>query len=99
MGDLFMKVYFVANSRKVCSSIEQAVAQAVKDMGVGYFKNNERYEVSKPMVVENRWGDKRLVVTIYDKETQRLRAKTRKIETIDFDKEKYINPVEYLGRF
>ena len=60
-----MKVYYVANSRKVCSNIEQAVAQAVKDMGISYI-DNERYVVSKPMVVENRWGEKRLVVTIYD---------------------------------
>jgi hypothetical protein len=94
-----MKVYFVANSRKVCSSIEQAVAQAVKDMGISYLKDNERYELSKPMVVENRWGDKRLVVTIYDKKFNKLKVKTRKIDIVDFDKEKYINPVEYIGQF
>ena len=94
-----MKVYYVAKSRKVCSSIEQAVAQAVKDTGVGYLKNDERYEVSKPMVVENRWGDKRLVITIYDKKFNRLRVRTRKIDIIDFDKEKYLNPVEYIGQF
>ena len=94
-----MKVYYVANSRKVCSSIEQAVAQAVKDTGVGYLKNDERYEVSKPMVVENRWGEKRLVITIYDKKFNKLKVRTRKIDIVDFDKEKYIQPVEYLGQF
>ena len=94
-----MKVYYVANSRKVCSSIEQAVAHAVKDMGIGYLKNDERYEVSKPMVVENRWEIKRLVITIYDKKFNKLKVRTRKIEIIDFDKEIYINPVEYIGQF
>jgi hypothetical protein len=94
-----MKVYYVANSRQVCSSIEQAVAQAVKDMGISYLKDNERYELSKPMVVENRWGDKRLVVTIYDKKFNKLKVKTRKINIVDFDKERYIQPVEYIGQF
>ena len=94
-----MKVYYVANSRKVCSSIEQAVAQAVKDTGVGYLKNDERYEVSKPMVVENRWGDKKLVITIYDKKFNRLRVKTRRIDIINLDEEKCISPVEYIGQF
>lgn len=93
-----MKVYYVANSRKVCSSIEQAVAQAVKDMGITY-RDDERYAVSKPMVVENRWGEKRLVVTIYDKKYNRLRIKRRKIDIIDFEKEKYIQPIEYIGQF
>jgi hypothetical protein len=93
-----MKVYYVANSRKVCSNVEQAVAQAVKDMGITY-RDDERYAVSKPMVVENRWGEKRLVVTIYDKKYNRLRMKRRKIDIVDLDKEKYIQPVEYLGQF
>ena len=94
-----MKVYYVANSRQVCSSVEQAVAQAVKDMGISYLKDNERYELSKPMVVENRWGEKRLVVTIYDKKFGKLRIKRRKIDIVDFDKEKYIQPIEYIGQF
>ena len=93
-----MKVYYVANSRKVCSSIEQAVAQAVKDMGISYV-DNERYVVSKPMVVENRWGEKRLVVTIYDTKFNRLRIKRRKIDIVDLDKEKYVQPIEYVGHF
>ena len=94
-----MKVFYVANSRQVCSSIEQAVALAVKDMGIGYQKDDERFVVSKPMVVENRWGEKRLVVTIYDKKFGKLKIRTRKISVIDFDKERYIQPVEYLGQF
>ena len=93
-----MKVYYVANSRKVCSSIEQAVALAVKDMGISYI-DNERYAISKPMVIENRWGEKRLLVTIYDKKYNRLRIKRRKIDIIDLDKEKYIQPIEYIGQF
>lgn len=93
-----MKVYYVANARKVCSSVEQAVAQAVQDMGVSYV-DNERCVVSKPMVVENRWGEKRLVVTIYDTKYNKLRIRKRKIEVIDFDKEKYIRPIEYVGQF
>jgi hypothetical protein len=93
-----MKVYYVANSRKVCSNVEQAVAQAVKDMGITY-RDDERYAVSKPMVVENRWGEKRLVVTIYDKKYNKLRMKRRKIDIVDLDKEKYIQPIEYLGQF
>ena len=94
-----MKVYYVAKSRKICSSIEQAVAQAVKDTGVSSLDGDERYSVSKPMVVENRWGEKRLVLTIYDKKYNRLRIRTRKIDIIDFDKEKYIQPIEYIGQF
>lgn len=94
-----MKVYYVAKSRKICSSIEQAVAQAVKDTGVSCLDGDERYSVSKPMVVENRWGEKRLVLTIYDKKYNRLRIRTRKIDIIDFDKEKYIQPIEYIGQF
>lgn len=93
-----MKVYYVANSRKVCSSVEQAVALAVKDMGV-YYADNERYAISKPMVVENRWGEKRIVVTVYDKKFGKLRIKRRKIDVIDLDKEKYIQPIEYIGQF
>lgn len=93
-----MKVYYVANLRKVCSSVEQAVAQAVKDMGVSYL-DNERYAISKPMVVENRWGTKRLFATIYDKKYNKLKIRTRKIDVIDLDKEKYIQPVEYIGQF
>ena len=93
-----MKVYYVANSRKVCSSVEQAVALAVKDMGT-YYMDNERYAISKPMVVENRWGEKRIVVTIYDKKFGKLRIKRRKIDVIDLDKEKYIQPVEFIGQF
>lgn len=93
-----MKVYFVANSRQVCSNVEQAVALAVKDMGISYQQGDERYAVSKPMVVENRWGEKRLVVTIYDKKFGKLKIRTRKISVIDLDKERYIQPVEYLGQ-
>lgn len=93
-----MKVYYVANSRKVCSSVEQAVALAVKDMGITY-RDDERYAISKPMVIENRWGEKRLVVTIYDKKYNRLRIKRRKIDIVDLDKEKYIQPIEYIGQF
>ena len=93
-----MKVYYVANSRKVCSNVEQAVALAVKDMGV-YYADNERYAISKPMVIENRWGEKRIVVTIYDKKFSKLRIKRRKIDVIDLDKEKYIQPVEFIGQF
>ena len=92
-----MKVYYVANSRKVCSSVEQAVALAVKDMGT-YYMDNERYLISKPMVIENRWGTKRIVVTIYDKKFSKLRIKRRKIDIIDLDKEKYIQPIEYIGQ-
>ena len=94
-----MKVYYVANSRQVCSSVEQAVAQAVKNMGIGYYENNERFEVSKPMVVENRWGEKRIVVSFYDKNYNKLKFKSRKIIVVDFDKEIYIKPVEYIGKF
>ena len=93
-----MKVYYVANLREVCSSVEQAVALAVKDMGVCY-ANNERYAISKPMVIENRWGTKRIVVTIYDKKFNKLRIKRRKIDVIDLDKEKYIQPIEFIGNF
>jgi hypothetical protein len=38
-------------------------------------------------------------VTIYDKKFSKLRIKTRKIDVIDLDKEKYIQPVEYIGQF
>lgn len=93
-----MKVYYVANSRQVCSSIEQAVAHAVKDMGITHI-DNERYVVSKPMVVENRWGEKRIVLTIYDKKYNKLKFRSRKIDIIDLDKERYIQPVEYIGQF
>lgn len=93
-----MKVYYVANSRQVCSSIEQAVAHAVKDMGVSCM-DNERYAVSKPMVVENRWGEKRIVLTIYDKKYNKLKFRSRKIDIIDLDKERYIQPIEYIGQF
>jgi hypothetical protein len=50
------------------------------------------------MVVENRWGTKRIVVTIYDKKFSKLRIKTRKIDVIDLDKEKYIQPVYEVGK-
>ena len=93
-----MKVYYVANSRKVCSSIEQAVAHAVYDMGLSYYKSKDRFVVSKPMVVENRWGDKRLIVTIYDMEYNKLKVKSRKIQVIDFDKECAV-VADYLGKF
>lgn len=99
MGDLFMKVYFVPNSRQVCSTIEQAVALAVKDMGINYMQGNERFIISKPMVVENQWSTKRLVVTIYDKKFNKLKIKRRRIDIIDLDKERYIQPIEYLGQF
>ena len=93
-----MKVYYVANSRKVCSSIEQAVAEAVYDMGISYYKEKERYVVSKPMVVQNRWGDKKLVVTMYDIEYKKLKVLTRKIKIVDLDKERPV-VVDYLGSF
>jgi hypothetical protein len=93
-----MKVYYVANSRKVCSSIEQAVAHAVYDMGISYYKAKDRYVVSKPMVVENRWGEKKLIVTIYDTEYNKLKVKRRKIEVVDLDKECAV-VVDYLGKF
>ena len=93
-----MKVYYVANSRQVCSSVEQAVAHAVRDMGVGSM-DNERYAVSKPMVVENRWGEKRIVLTIYDRKYNKLKIRSRKINVIDLDKERYIQPIEYIGQF
>ena len=50
------------------------------------------------MVVQNRWGDKRLVVTIYDAEYNKLRIKSRKIQVIDFDKECAV-VADYLGKF
>ena len=93
-----MKVYFVPNARKICSSVEQAVTQAVKDMGVFHI-DNERYTVSKPMVVENRWGEKRLVVTIYDKKYNKLRIKRRRIDIVDLDNERYTQPIEFIGQF
>jgi hypothetical protein len=96
MGDLFMKVYFVANSRQVCSSIEQAVAEAVKDMGLSYYKSGERYVVSKPMVVEDRWGEKRLLVSIYDTKYNKFKIKRRKIDIIDLNSNS-MPIVEYLG--
>lgn len=96
MGDLFMKVYFVANERKVCPTVEEAVSQACYGMGLSYYKNNERYILSKPMVVENRWGEKRLIVTIYDTKFNKLKVKRRKIDVIDLNSNS--TPiVEYLG--
>jgi hypothetical protein len=91
-----MKVYFVANERKVCASVEEAVSQACYGMGLSYYKNNERYVVSKPMVVENRWGEKRLLVSIYDTKFNKFKIKRRKIDVIDLNSNS-TPTVEYLG--
>ena len=96
MGDLFMKVYFVANERKVCASVEEAVLQACKGMGLDYYKRDARYVVSKPMVVENRWEEKRLVVSIYDTKFNKLKIRKRKIDVIDLNSNS-MPIVEYLG--
>lgn len=98
MGDLFMKVYFVANERKVCASVEEAVSQACYGMGLSYYKDNERYVVSKPMVVENRWGEKRLIVSIYDSKFSKFKIKRRKIDVIDLNSNS-MPKIEYLGNF
>ena len=98
MGDLFMKVYFVANERKICASVEEAVSQACYGMGLSYFKNNERYVVSKPMVVENRWGEKRLVVSIYDSKFNKFKIRSRKIAVVDLNAND-TPKIEYLGSF
>ena len=91
-----MKVYYVANERKVCPTVEEAVSQACYGMGLSYYKDNERYVISKPMVVENRWGEKRLIVTIYDTRFNKLKIKRRKIDVIDLNSNS--TPiVEYLG--
>lgn len=92
-----MKLYFVANERKICASAEEAVSQACKGMGLGYYRDDERYIVSKPMVIENRWGVKKLIVTIYDTKYFKLKVRTRKIDIINFEpKDSNVN-VEYLG--
>ena len=91
-----MKIYFVANERKVCASVEDAVLQACKGMGLDYYRNNERYVVSKPMVVENRWGEKRLIVSIYDTKYNKFKIKRRKIDIIDLVYNS-MQGVEYLG--
>ena len=93
-----MKIYFVAKERKVCASVEDAVSQAVRSMGLYHYQNNERYVVSKPMVVENRWGEKRLVVSIYDTQYRKLKIKRRRIDTIDLVHNSTPN-IEYLGNF
>jgi hypothetical protein len=97
MGELFMKVYFVANERKVCATVEEAVSQACYCMGLGSYKNDERYVVSKPMVIENRWGEKRLVVSIYDTKYNKLKIKRRKIDVINFFNANNVPKIEYLG--
>lgn len=91
-----MKVYFVANERKVCASVDEAVSQACKGMGLSYYNNDARYVVSKPMVVVNRWGEKRLIVSIYDTKFNKLKIKRRKIDVIDFNVNN-VPKVEYLG--
>ena len=91
-----MKVYFVANERKVCASVEEAVSQACKGMGLDYYKREARYVVSKPMVVENRWGEKRLLVSIYDTKYNKFKIKRRKIDIIDLNSNS-MPMVEYLG--
>lgn len=96
MGDLFMKVYFVPNERKVCASVEEAVSQACKGMLLHCYNNDTRYVVSKPMVVENRWGEKRLVVSIYDTKFNKLKIKRRKINIIDLNAND-MPKIEYLG--
>ena len=93
-----MRVYYVAKTRKVFSSIENSVANALRDMGLYFYKDNERYNVSKPMVVENRWGDKKLVVVIHDALHNKIKVKTRKIQTFDLEEETP-KVVEYLGKF
>ena len=93
-----MKIYFVANERKICASVEDAVLQACKGMGLDYYKNDGRYVVSKPMVVENRWGEKRLVASIYDTKFNKLKVKMRKIDVIDLVHSS-TQGVEYLGNF
>lgn len=93
-----MKVYFVANERKVCASVEEAVSQACYGMGLSYYKDNERYVVSKPMVVENRWGEKRLIVSIYDSKFSKFKIKRRKIDVIDLNSNS-MPKIEYLGNF
>lgn len=93
-----MKVYYVAKSREICSSVEQAVAKAVYNMGLSYYKTKERYVVSKPMVVQNRWGDNKLMVTIYDTEYNKLKTRSRTIKVVDLDKEGSA-VADYLGSF
>lgn len=93
-----MKIYFVANERKICASVEDAVAQACKGMGLDSYKNSDRYVVSKPMVVGNRWGEKRLIVSIYDTKYNKFKIKRRKINIVDLIHNS-MQGVEYLGNF
>lgn len=94
-----MELYYVASSRKVCFSDKQAVTRAVEDMRLYLFNDKTKFEVSKPMIVVNRWNEHRVVVSIYDKRINKLMFRTRLIKIIDPDKEKYIEPIEYLGQF
>ena len=93
-----MKVYYVANERKVCASVEEAVTQACKGMGLDYYKRDARYVVAKPVVVENRWGEKRLVAYIYDTKFNKLKMRKRRIDVIDLCANS-TPTVEYLGNF
>ena len=91
-----MKVYYVANSRKICSTADQAIALALRDIGLHFYNQKDRYVVSKPMIIENTWGTKRVVVTIYDKNTKKLKIRKRKIDIVNLD-DTVLTPIEYLG--
>lgn len=93
-----MTIYYVANSRKICENVDQAVAHALVDMGVNYYQHhNDRYNVSKPMIVKAR-GNCFVVVSIYDSAFNKLRIRKRRIDVVNTLKSKWIDPVEYLGK-
>ena len=92
-----MIIYYVASSRKICENADQAVAQAVKEIGISYLKNDERYEVSKPMIIKSH-GDCFVVVTIYDLVSNKLKVRKRRIDIINTLKSKWIDTVDYLGK-
>ena len=92
-----MKVYYVANSRKICSTADQAIVLALRDIGLHFYNQKDRYVVSKPMIIESAWGTKRVVVTIYDKNTKKLKIRKRKIDIVNLD-DTVLTPIEYLGK-
>lgn len=91
-----MSVYFVPYNRAICENEQNAVALAVRSMGIRYEKDNPRFIVSSPVIVKDYCRSNRfkVVVCVYDTCFLTFKKKTRSIIIKTFDEG---SPVQYVG--
>jgi hypothetical protein len=91
-----MSVYFIPYNRAICENEQNAVALAVRSMGVRYEKDNPRFMVSSPVIVKHNGCPNRfkVVVCVYDTRYLTFKKKTRSIIVKTFDEGSF---VQYFG--